>query len=147
MAVGSQVGSPELLNVNRPAASNIATSHPEGSEFLTSTPVFRRGPTCLLVVSSVRHSQNHGRPGNSKADLSQDLFESLSNPSAGASDPEILLIQGWLISGVHLCLKPFFCASGAFGVLFVSMFCCDTLCYHRSPGYRFHHQKRFLNYP
>jgi len=91
VALGSPVGSLELLNINRLAASNIA-SH---SEFLTATPVMKRRATCLLVVSSVRHDQSHG-PGDSQAYLSQDLFESLSTPSAGASDPEILLIQGWL---------------------------------------------------
>jgi hypothetical protein len=48
----------------------------------------------------VRHRQKHG-PGDGEALLSQDLFESLiSSPNAGASDHEILLIQGRLNSGI-----------------------------------------------
>lgn len=113
MALGSPVGSLELLNINRLAASKIA-SH---SDFLTATPVTRRRATCLLVVSSVRHDQSHG-PGDSQVCLSQDLFETLSTPSAGASNPEILLIQGWLNFDFPLRAALFeaFCASSVFGL-------------------------------
>ncbi|KAG0618266.1 hypothetical protein M758_4G050100 [Ceratodon purpureus] len=88
VALGSPVGSPELLCVNR-----LAASHPEGAEYPISISGLRREPACLLTVSSVQHRQKHG-PGDCQAVLSQDLFESLSSPSAGASDYEILLIQG-----------------------------------------------------
>jgi hypothetical protein len=97
VAVGSPVGAPELLCVNRVSASH----HPESAECRISTSsVLRREPACLLVVASVRHRQKHG-PGDGEALLSQDLFESLiSSPNAGASDHEILLIQGRLNSGI-----------------------------------------------
>jgi len=111
VALGSPVGSPELLSFDKLAASNIA-SHPE---FLTSTPVLRSRPTCLLVVSSVRHSQNH-RPGDAQADLSQDLFGSLSTPSAGASDPEYLaysrLVEFWRFHRLHFVLVVYLISLG-----------------------------------
>ena len=98
MALGSPVGSPELLCVNRLAASSIAYL-PDSSEYRTFTSVLMGELACLLAVSSVRHRHKHG-PGDCQAFLSQDLFESLSSPSAGASDHEILLIQGLFNPGI-----------------------------------------------
>lgn len=102
VAIASQAGSPELLHFNRLAATSIL-GHSEGPDFRSCAPVFRGEPTCLLVVTSVRHSQTSG-PREGQAVISQDLLESLLDPSAGISDCKSLLIQGWLSAGVSVNL-------------------------------------------